>query len=182
MAPVVRRAEDGERELLELSWGFILAQPGKAPRRVTNTRDDKMQSAFWRDSVQKRRCLVPVTSFCEPNSDVKPATWSWFSLTGEDPRPLFAFAGVWRRHFGPIKKDGAPVELDVFSFMTTTPNALVETVNHERMPVLLATTAAQDQWMDGTDEEAFAVCRPYPAELMRLVQSSYEKRDLLAVA
>jgi putative SOS response-associated peptidase YedK len=179
MAPVVRRAEDGERELLELSWGFVLPQPGKAPRRVTNTRDDKMQSAFWRDSVRKRRCLIPVTSFCEPNSDVKPATWNWFALTGDDPRPLFAFAGVWRRHVGPIKKDGPSVEFDVFSFMTTTPNVLVETVNHERMPVLLDTPAAQDQWMDGTDEEAFALCRPYPPEMMRLVQTSYEKRDLL---
>jgi putative SOS response-associated peptidase YedK len=179
MAPVVRRAEDGERELLELSWGFVLPQPGKAPRRVTNTRDDKMQSAFWRDSIRKRRCLVPVTSFCEPNADVKPATWNWFALTGEDPRPLFAFAGIWRRHVGPIKKDGPSVELDVFSFMTTTPNELVATVNHERMPVLLTTPQAQDQWMDGSDEEAFALCRPYPSELMRLVQTDYEKRDRL---
>ena len=29
MAPVIRRAEDGECELLELSWGFVLPQPGK---------------------------------------------------------------------------------------------------------------------------------------------------------
>lgn len=62
--------------------------------------------------------------------------------------------------------------------MTTTPNALVETVNHERMPVLLGTPEAQDQWMEGTVEEAFALCRPYPPEQMRLVQTSYEKRDL----
>lgn len=74
MAPVVRRAEDGERELVELSWGFVFPQPGKAPRRVTNTRDDKVQSGFWYDSFRRRRCLVPVTSFCEPNADVKPAT------------------------------------------------------------------------------------------------------------
>ncbi len=42
----------------------------------------------------------------------------------------------WRRHIGPIKKDGPSVELDVYSFMTTTLNALVGTINHERMPVL----------------------------------------------
>jgi putative SOS response-associated peptidase YedK len=72
--PAVRRAEDGERELLEVSWGFVLPQPGKAPRRVTNTRDDKIHSGFWRDSFRQRRCLVPVTSFCEPNAAVKPAT------------------------------------------------------------------------------------------------------------
>ncbi len=52
-----------------------------------------------------------------------------------EPRPLFAFAGIWRRHQGPIKKDDPAVVIDVFSFMTTAPNALVATVNHERMPV-----------------------------------------------
>ena len=32
-APVVRLAEDGERELVNLSWGFVLPQTGKVPRR-----------------------------------------------------------------------------------------------------------------------------------------------------
>jgi len=67
VAPVVRRASDGERELSMLSWGFVLPQNGKAPRRVTNVRDDKvLTSRFWRDSFEKRRCLVPASSFCEP--------------------------------------------------------------------------------------------------------------------
>jgi len=26
---------------------------------------------------------------------VKPATWHWFALKGEEPRPLFAFPGTW---------------------------------------------------------------------------------------
>jgi hypothetical protein len=34
--------------------------------------------------------------------------------------------------------------------------------------------------MDGTDEEAFALCRPYPPNQMRLVQTGYEKRDPFA--
>ena len=46
------------------------------------------------------------------------------------------------------------------------------------MPVLLAPPEAQDQWMDGSDEEAFSLCRPYPPEDIRLVQTAYEKRDL----
>ena len=136
-ASVVRPAPDNDRELVQMSWGFVLPQPGKAPRRVTNTRDDKARtSSFWRESFETRRCLVPVTCFAEPK-EVTPATWHWFALNGEEPRPLFAFAGIWRRHVGPIKKDGPPVELDVYSFMTTTPNELVGTINHERMPVLL---------------------------------------------
>ncbi len=40
-APIVRRAEDRERELVIASWGFVLLQEGRAPRRVTDVRDDK---------------------------------------------------------------------------------------------------------------------------------------------
>ena len=65
------------------------------------------------------------------------------------PRPLFAFAGIWRRHRGPVKKDGPGVDLDAYAFMTTTPNALVATVNHERMPVLLTRPEEFDTWMHG---------------------------------
>lgn len=53
------------------------------------------------------------TSFCEPHDDRKPATWHWFALKGDEPRPLFAFAGLWQRWRGPIKKDRPNVDIDV---------------------------------------------------------------------
>lgn len=180
MAPVVRVTADGDRELLPLSWGFVLLQQGKAPRRVTNVRDDKIRSSsFWRDSFEARRCLVPATSFCEPK-DIRPATWHWFALSGDDPRPLFAFPGVWRRWKGPLKKDGPPVAIDVFAFMTTTPNALVSTINHERMPVLLSSQEQFDIWLHGTADDAFALAAPFDPTRMRMVQHGFEKQDLLA--
>ena len=74
-APIVRRAEDGERELVTLTWGFVLLRDGYAPKRVTNARDDKLQTPFWQPSFEARRCLVPATSFCEPHDGRKPATW-----------------------------------------------------------------------------------------------------------
>ena len=178
-APVVRQAADGERELINMNWGFVLPQPGKAPRRVTNVRDDKAMTGFWREAIEKRRCLVPASAFCEPDGNVKPATWNWFALKGDDPRPLFAFAGVWRRWRGPIKKDGPVVELDVYAFMTTTPNPLVATINHERMPVLLTRPEEFDRWMHGTPEAAMALAGEYPAEQMHIVQSGYDKDDKL---
>ena len=99
VAPVVRRTADGERELVKMTWGFMLLQQGRAPRPVTNVRDDKLRtSAFWRDSFEQRRCLVPASSFCEPNGEVKPATWHWFAIKGAEERPLFAFPGIWRRY------------------------------------------------------------------------------------
>jgi putative SOS response-associated peptidase YedK len=175
-APVIRPTADGERELVIMSWGFVLPQPGKAPRRVTNMRDDKVSTGFWRDSFETRRCLVPATSFAEPR-EVKPATWHWFALKGAEARPAFAFAGVWRRWRGPIKKDGPVVDLDTYSFMTTLPNALVATINHERMPVLLTSEAAQAQWLSAAPDEAFALAAPHDPQAMHIVKEGFEKLD-----
>lgn len=177
-APVIRLASDGERELVNFSWGFVLQQQGKAPRRVVNFRDDKaLTSPFWRESFVKRRCLVPASSFSEPKGE-RPATWHWFALKGVEPRPPFAFAGIWRHYKGPLKKDGGSGELDVYSILTTTPNELVSTINHERMPVLLTRETEFATWLLGTPEEAFNLTRQYPSDAMAIVQSRIEKADL----
>lgn len=177
---VIRTAEDGERELVTMSWGFVLLQPGKAPRRVTNVRDDKiLSSRFWRPSFEARRCLVPASSYCEPDNG-KPARWHWFAVNGEHDRELFAFPGIWQRWAGPIKKDGPNVELDVYSFMTTEPNALTVSINHERMPVLLRSDKEFETWLSGSPAEAFSLARSFDPARMRVVQSGIEKKDLLA--
>ena len=64
--------------------------------------------------------------------------------------------------------------------MTTTPNELTSSINHERMPVLLSTDADFNQWMNGTPDQAFELVRPYRVDGMRMVQSGFEKKDLLA--
>jgi len=179
-APVVRRADDGERELAMLNWGFMLLQQGRAPRRVTNVRDDKiLTSPFWRPSFEQRRCLVPASSYCEPKG-MKPAVWNWFALKGAEQRPLFAFPGVWTRYRGPLKKDGETVEQEVFAFMTTEPNQLTSSINHERMPVLITDPADFDTWLLAPPQEAFRLARSYTAEQMQIVQSGSEREDLLA--
>jgi putative SOS response-associated peptidase YedK len=150
--------------------GLRALQDGKAPRWVTNVRDDKiLTSRFWTPSFQQRRCLVPASSYCEPDSG-KPAQW----------HRLFAFPGIWQRWKGPVKKDGPNVELDVYSFMTTAPNALTDSINHERMPVLLSEEADFETWLLGSPAEAFALARSYDPGAMRIVQSGFEKKDLLA--
>ena len=183
MAPVVRQTADGEREAVMMSWGFMLLQNGRAPRPVTNVRDDKiLTSTFWKSSFQERRCLVPASSFCEPNGDVKPATWHWFAINGDEERPLFAFPGIWKRYRGPLKKDGPNVEIETYSFLTTTPNSLVATINHERMPVLLTQEEEFETWLRGSPDEAFALAREYPPKQMRIVREGFDKHDLLTAA
>jgi putative SOS response-associated peptidase YedK len=182
MAPIIKQSADGERELVMRSWGFVLLRKGYAPKRVTNTRDDKLGSPFWRDSFAERRCLVPATAFCEPDEG-KPARWHWFALRGTaDDRPLFAFAGVYRQWAGPIKKDGPSVDIEVFSFMTTLPNELTSTINHERSPVLLTEEAEFASWLTGTAEEALGLIRTSNPGTMQIVQSGFDKRDLATAA
>jgi putative SOS response-associated peptidase YedK len=179
-APVVRRSADGEREIVTMSWGFMLLQNGRAPRPVTNVRDDKiLTSSFWKGSFEERRCLVPASSFCEPNGDVRPATWHWFALTGGE-RPMFAFPGIWRRYRGPVRKDGPNVDIETYAFLTTAPNSLVATINHERMPVILTREEEFDAWLRAPCAEAMALAREWPPEKMRIVQEGFEKQDLLA--
>jgi putative SOS response-associated peptidase YedK len=37
----------------------------------SNTRNDQVRTnKFWTDSLEKRRCLVPATSFCEPHGSM----------------------------------------------------------------------------------------------------------------
>ena len=181
MAPIIKQSADGERELVMRSWGFILLRDGYAPKRVTNTRDDKITTKFWKESFERRRCIVPASSFCEPDGN-KPSQWHWFALRGDEPRPLFAFPGVYRQWKGPIKKGGANVDIEVFSFVTTLPNALTTTINHERSPVLLTSEDDCTAWLTGTPDEAFGVIKPSDPERMHIVQAGFDKEDLWAQA
>jgi hypothetical protein len=56
---------------------------------------------------------IPLAMPAEPD-DGKPAQWHWFTVRGETERPLFAFAGIWRRWKGPIKKDGPTMDRHLF--------------------------------------------------------------------
>jgi len=176
-APVVRSADDGDRELVMMSWGFVLPQKDRAAKRVTNARDVKVRtSGFWRSSLEERRCLVPVSSFSEPKGR-SPAVWHWFGL--DEARTPFAFAGIWRSFKGRLKSDGEAVELQTYAFLTTTPNAVVKPVHPSRMPVMLSSEDEMDVWLEGSPEEAFALARPFADDGMAVVQAGSSKEDLL---
>ena len=64
--------------------------------------------------------------------------------------------------------------------MTTLPNDLVATVDHERMPVLLTEEREFETWLSGTPDEAFGLVKRYPPDRMRIVQSGADREDLLA--
>lgn len=80
-----------------------------------------------------------------------------------------------------MKKDGPEVEQEIYAFLTTEPNSLiVDTIDHDRMPVLLTKEAEFETWLSGSTEEALKLVKSYAADDMRIVQAGKEKKDLLA--
>ena len=132
-------------------WGVPLSE-----KPVTNVRN--LHSPFWQGMLERprHRCLVPVTSFQEwgsaPDPDTGRKRAHWFSIPS---RPLFAFAGIWR------KVDGRPR----FAFLTTEPNPLIAAVHPKAMPVILH-EADHDRWLDAPWPEARKLVAPYPSHLM----------------
>jgi putative SOS response-associated peptidase YedK len=169
MAPVVRNAKDGARELTMMRWGFP-PPPNLGTRPVTNIRNTK--SPYWRGWLKSEfRCLVPATSFCEW-TDKPPKVTHWFAL--DELRPLFAFAGIWRPWTGMRKKEER--EHLLFSFLTTDSNDAVRPIHAKAMPVMLTEPSEFDAWLSAPVEEALQLQRPLPAERLRIVATA-EKLD-----
>lgn len=184
LAPVMRLDADGERELIEMRWGFLTPQVSKKtgkpikPAAWNNARDDKLrQSGLWRGSFEDRRCLVPVTSFNETKGR-QPATDYWFALNGDDSsgRPPFAFAGLWRSENSDLIEDNE-TELR-HTVVTTEANELIRPIHAKgRMPVILD-PADYETWLNGSTEQAIALIRTFPEDRMRIVlQGVGEKSD-----
>lgn len=139
-----------------MNWGFPLVLTGKQgqklkPKPVTNARDDKLHSAFWRDSFAQRRCLIPVSQWAEPEGASGQMTRTWYNVPGDE---VMAIAGLWRQSaewglcYSMVMVDSSAQMADV----------------HDRMPVLLR---PEDRalWVHGSAEQAFALCRTWPGEL-----------------
>ena len=170
-APIVRTAEDGERELLLARWGMpspAFALKGKkVDKGVTNIRN--ASSPHWRRWLgPSTRCLVPFTSFSENDhgADGK-AVPVWFAL--DEGRPLAFFAGICTTWTSTRKLAEGEVTVDLFGFLTTDANAEVGAVHPKAMPVILTTPEEYETWLTASAEVALKLQRPLPDDLLEIV-------------
>lgn len=181
LAPVVRNGIEG-RELTMARWGLpspAFALQGKnSDPGITNVR--KTDSSHWRRWLGiENRCLVPFTSFCEPNQADGSKVNTWFAF--EEERPLAFFAGVFVPQWTCVRKvkEGETTN-DLYAFLTTEPNAEVGAVHPKAMPVILTTEAECEMWLNAPTAEALQLQRPLPDGALRVVALGQKNDGLVA--
>lgn len=174
LAPVVRVASDGVRELVMMRWGFPPPViPGSKPRNPYLTNVRNTDSRYWQTYLKKpeARCLVPVTSFAEPDNNQGPRSiWTWFAQ--DESRPLMFFAGIWREWEGDRGTKTVPDvgRHLVFSFLTTDASPDVVAVHPDATPVFLLDEGTRETWMNAPWEVARDLQKPPPAGALKVVR------------
>lgn len=167
-APIVRVGEDGIREIARATWGMPSppAYVKNYDPGVTNIRN---VGSRWLGTTS--RCVVPFTSFAEPDPASKveggrvPNAW----FAGNEDWPLMFFAGFWTQWKGVRKVRDGEQDYELFGFLTTSPNEIVSPIHEKAMPAILTTPEEVDTWLTAPWEEARHLQRPLPANMLVIV-------------
>lgn len=162
---MVVREQDGQRLVESMAWGWPLPQTSKKtgkpikPKPVNNIAN--LKTFPWRLIAPRadRRCLIPLTGFCEAEGEEGRKTRTWFNVHGQ---PIFAWAGMW---------DHSDEWGSWYSGLMTNCNEVVRPV-HNRMPVLLYADE-WDAWLHGSLDDVVALqSRCFPDELTGIERTS----------
>ena len=164
MAPIARM-RGADRALEMMRWGFPPPPFVKSNAPTTNLH--RIDTGYWKPYLSRdSRCIVPATAFSEFDPVARKQRW----FQRPDGMPFF-FAGMWRTWTGDRGNKARPNIGDhlLFSFLMTTSNAVVATIQPKAMPVLLFDSGAIEQWLTGTNEDALLLQKPAPNDALELL-------------
>ena len=95
----------------------------------------------------------------------------------DDSEPLFAFAGIWTAWSGVRKVKEGPVDVELYGFLTTQPNAVVKPIHEKAMPVILRSQDEIDTWLSAPVEAALKLQRPLPDDVLKIVATTEKERN-----
>ena len=134
------RENEGVRRLDTLRWGLVpfWAKDLRIGARMINARAETVATKnVFRNSLAKRRCIIPADGFYEWQRIVGSKRKQPMFISHPDGEP-FAFAGLWEiwRDRDNLDADGEPLEVHSCTILTCAANEAIAKI-HDRMPVIL---------------------------------------------
>jgi putative SOS response-associated peptidase YedK len=174
------RAKGTEFDFAEL----LKVEPDRGTTNVRNTTSvtTGKTNAHWAPWLgPANRCLVPFTSFAEPDQDGEGTRQNiWFAF-GEERPPRF-FAGVWTPHACVRMISKGWEEVEAYGFLTTDPAEPVLTYHRKAMPVILTSEADCDLWLSGAPwDEVKHLQQPLPDGALKIVTRGVRKDETIPV-
>jgi putative SOS response-associated peptidase YedK len=170
--PIVRATPEG-RELAIARWGMPSSEDAIGTKNYDNgtTNIRRTWLPHWKPYLDiENRCVVPATSFAEPDQVGKTFKNYWFAL--DETRPLFFFAGIWTPQWTSVRKvkEGETTS-DLYGFLTTAPNAEVGQYHDKAMPVILRTPEEVETWftLPVKDIKEFQKSKTLPDGTLKIV-------------
>jgi putative SOS response-associated peptidase YedK len=143
-----------------MKWGIVpfYARKEEKPMQLINARSETAaEKPTFKQSVQKRRCVVPADGFYEWRKDPD-GRKTPFYIRMKTGSP-FWIAGIFEEETLPHPAG--------YALLTTEPNELMKPI-HDRMPVILEPEAVK-RWLKPGDlppEDVRTLCASYPATEM----------------
>jgi len=162
-------SEYERRKVLPARWGLVNAgakDNARAAQCINAMAETVEVKHSYREAFQRRRCIVPADLFYEWKGSKQARTPVRFHRA--DGGLLF-FAGLyeeWR------PQPGTPET--TFTILTCAPNAVTRPI-HNRMPVILPDTKAQEDWINPREPNPLSLKRllvPAPDNLLQMKPAS----------
>jgi len=145
-----------------LKWGLIpsWAKDEKVASKLINARSETVdEKPSFKNSFNKRRCIIPMDSFYEWNREGKSKTPMRIKMKDD---ALFGVAGIWDSW-----KSSSGEVIHTCTILTTEPNELMKDI-HDRMPVIIP-KEQQSLWLNPHNhdkEQLKSLLIPYDSENM----------------